>query len=85
LNIYGFIGREIVIKIPVKSKLKTMAYPAQSMIPIFEGYEDPRHHWFICETIWAANDVDNEDKQIHQIAAGLRKRALTWFMNYTNN
>jgi len=62
-----------------------MAYPAQSMIPIFKGDEYPRCHWFICETIWAANDVDNEDTQIHQFVAGLRKRALTWFTNYTNN
>ena len=62
-----------------------MVYTAQTMIPIFEGDEDPRRHWFICETIWAANDIDNEEKKIHQFSTGLRKRALTWFMNYTNN
>ena len=62
-----------------------MACTQQTMIPIFEGDEDPRRHWFICETIWVANDVDNEDKQMHQFTAGLRKRALTWYMNFTNN
>ena len=62
-----------------------MAYQTQTMIPIFEGDEDPWRHWFICETIWAANDGDNEEKKIHQFVAGLRKIALTWFMNYTNN
>jgi len=35
------------------------------MIPIFEGDKDPRCHWFICETIWVANDVDNEENKIH--------------------
>ena len=61
-----------------------MAYNQQTMLPIFEGDEDPRRHWFICETIWSANDVDNEDKQMHQFAARLRKRALTWYMNFTS-
>ena len=61
----AFIGPDIVIKALVKENPKTMAYPAQSMIPIFEGDEGPRRHWFICETIWSANDVDNEEKQIH--------------------
>jgi len=39
-----FINLNIVIKAHVKAKLKAMAYPAQPMIPIFEGDEDPRRH-----------------------------------------
>ena len=33
-------------------------------IPIYEGYKDPKLHWFICETIWDAADVNNKAKQI---------------------
>ena len=62
-----------------------MACTQQTMIHIFEGDEDPRCHWFICETIWAENDVDREEKQMHQFAAGLWKCALTWYMNFTSN
>lgn len=81
----AFIGASIVVKAPAKAKAKTIVYQTHMMIPIFEGDEYPRCHWFICEIIWAANDIDNEEKKIHQFVAGLRKRALTWFMNYTNN
>jgi len=29
------------------------------------------------------NDIiDDEDKKIHQFAARLRKRALTWYLNF---
>lgn len=62
-----------------------MVYPAQPVISIFEGDEDRWCHWFICETIWVGNDVNNEEKQIHQFVVGLTERALTWFMNYINN
>jgi len=84
-NCSAYIGPSTPVVVPSKMQKKVMALTAQTMIPIFEGDEDPRRHWFICETIWAANDVDNEDKQMHQFVAGLRKRALTWYMNFTNN
>lgn len=81
----AYIGPSTPVVIPRKTQKTVMACTQQAMIPIFEGDEDPRRHWFICETIWAANDVDNEDKQMHQFAAGLWKHALTWYMNFTNN
>jgi hypothetical protein len=54
-------------------------------IPIYEGDEDPKIHWFICEKFWDATDITDEDKQMAQFGATLRHHTLTWFMNYTEN
>jgi hypothetical protein len=31
-------------------------------IPIYEGDEDPKRHWFICEKFWDATNITDEDK-----------------------
>ena len=54
-------------------------------IPIYEGDEDPKIHWFICEKFWDAKNITDEDKQMAQFGATLQHCALTWFMNYTEN
>ena len=54
-------------------------------IPIYEGEEDPRRHWFICEQMWDVAEVTDENRQIAQFAGTLRKRALTWYMNFTES
>jgi hypothetical protein len=54
-------------------------------IPIYEGDEDPKQHWFICEKFWDATDITDEAKQMAQFGVPFRARALTWFMNYTDN
>lgn len=51
-------------------------------IPIYEGKEDPRQHWFICDRMWDTVVVTEDDKEITQFAGALRKRALTWYMNF---
>ena len=51
-------------------------------IPLYEGDEDPRWHWFVCESIWEANQVTVEERQMAQFASALRKRELTWYMTY---
>ena len=38
-----------------------------------------------CERMWHATDVTNHDKKIAQFVGALRKRALTWYMNFTEN
>ena len=53
-----------------------------SHIPLYEGNEDPRQNWFICESTWEANQVTDEDKKMAQFVGGLRKRALTWYMTF---
>ena len=35
--------------------------------------------------MWDTTDVMDEDKQIAQFAGALRKRALTWYMNFTES
>ena len=52
-------------------------------IPLYEGDEDPRWHWFVCESTWEANQVTDEDRQMAQFAGALRKRALTWYMTFS--
>ena len=32
--------------------------------------------------MWDATDVTDENRQITQFAGALRKRALTWYMNF---
>ena len=51
--------------------------------PLYEGDEDPRWHWFVYELTWEANIVTSEDRQMAQFAGALRKRALNWYMTYT--
>ena len=33
-------------------------------IPTYEGEEDPRQHWFICERMWDTVDVTDDDNKI---------------------
>ena len=42
-------------------------------IPTYEGEEDPRRHWFICERMWDATNVTDDDKKIAQFVGALRK------------
>ena len=52
-------------------------------ITLYEGDEDPRRHWFVCESTWDANAITSEDKHMVQFAGAFRKQALTWYMTYT--
>ena len=49
-------------------------------IPLYEGDEDPKRHWFLCEQIWEETVVSNEECQMEQFVSALRKQALTWYM-----
>ena len=46
-----------------------------AQIPLYEGDEDPRRHWFICESIWEANKVTEEERQMAQFAGALMKKS----------
>ena len=35
--------------------------------------------------MWDATNVTDDEKKIAQFASALRKRALTWYMNFTEN
>ena len=64
------------------TKNKKMSHHHFVHIPIYEGEEDPRWHWFVCEKMWDVADIIDEDKQIAQFVGTLRKRALPWYMNF---
>ena len=33
-------------------------------LPLYEGYENTKRHWFIHEMIWDSIDITNETKQM---------------------
>ena len=45
-------------------------------IPTYEGEEYPRRHWFVCERIWDATDVTDDEKKIALFAGALRKKRI---------
>ena len=69
----------------LKQKLQKMDHNKVSHLPIFEGDDDLKHHWFIFENIWDIVDITEKNKQIAQFVRSLRKRALTCYMNYIEN
>jgi hypothetical protein len=54
---------------PIVPKKKTTM--GLNHIPIYEGDEDPKRHWFVCEKLWDATDITNEDKKMAQFGAAL--------------
>jgi hypothetical protein len=40
-------------------------------IPLYEGDEDPKRHWFKCENFLDAANITDEDKQMAQFKATL--------------
>ena len=63
------------MNIQQNTKSKKMSHHHLVHIPIYEGEEDPKQHWFICERMWDAADMIDDDKTIAQFASALRKRA----------
>jgi hypothetical protein len=76
--------KAVVDKIPRKPIIPTKKIKKEfNHISIYEGKEDPKLHWFVCENFWDVTDITNQDKEMDQFGDELRHRALTWFMNYT--
>jgi hypothetical protein len=46
-----------------------------------EASEDPEKHLFICEKIWEAKKITDEDKNLMKLSFTLRDRALDWYMS----
>lgn len=67
------------------TKSKKMLHHHSIHIPTYEWEEDPRWHWFICERMWDATDMNNDDNKIAQFDGALRKREVTSYMNFTEN
>jgi hypothetical protein len=56
-------------------------------LPEFQGEasEDPEKNLFICEKIWEAKKITDEDTKLAQLAITLRDRALDWYMSLVVN
>jgi hypothetical protein len=52
-------------------------------LPEFKGQvsEDPKNHFFICENIWEATHITEEDTKLEQLAITLRDCTLDWYMS----
>jgi hypothetical protein len=50
-----------------------------------EGSEDPEKHLFICENIWEAKQITDEDTKVAQLEITFRDHALDWYMGLTVN
>jgi hypothetical protein len=51
-------------------------------LPKFKGVgsEDPKQHLFVCETVWAAKNIQDDVVKIAQLETTFRGRALVWYM-----
>ena len=55
-------------------------------LPVFKGsrLEDPKQHWFLCEVVWSAKKVIDDDINMAQLTTTFKDRMLNWFMKYSN-
>jgi hypothetical protein len=51
-------------------------------LPKFQGVgsKDPEQHLFVCETIWAAKNVQDERVNFAQLETTFIGRTLVWYM-----
>ena len=59
-----------------------MGYQPPINTSIFDWDGDPKKHLFVCESLWKANLINDENKKNAQFVGGLRNKALTWYMNF---
>ena len=55
-------------------------------LPIFKGTgsEDPEQFWFLCEAVWTAKNIMDQNTRRTQLVTSFRDRDLTWFMKFSN-
>jgi hypothetical protein len=69
------------------TQFKMAGHDPMIRLPEFwgEASEDPENHLFICEKIWEAKKITDEDTKLVQLAIMLRDRALDWYMSLDVN
>jgi hypothetical protein len=50
-----------------------------------DGLDDPEKHLFICEKIWEAKKITDEDTKVSQLEITFRDHALDWYMGLAGN
>ena len=48
------------------------------------GSEDPEQFWFLCEAVWTAKNILDQDIRRAQLVTSFRDWALTWFMKFSS-
>ena len=53
-------------------------------LPVFKGTgsEDPEQFWFLCEAVWTAKNIMDQNTRRAQLVTSFRDRDLTWFMKF---
>ena len=54
-------------------------------LPVFKGTgsEDPEQFWFLCEAVWTAKSIADENTRRAQLITSFRDRDLTSFMKFS--
>ena len=55
-------------------------------LPVFKGTrsKDPEQFWFLCEAVWTAKNIMDQNTRIAQLVTSFRDRSLTWFMKFSS-
>ena len=48
------------------------------------GSEDPEQFWFLCEAVWTAKNIMDQNTRTSQLVTSFRDLALTWFMKFSS-
>ena len=48
------------------------------------GSEDPKQFWFLCEAVWTAKTITDQDTKRAQLVTSFRDCTLTWFMKFSS-
>ena len=54
-------------------------------LPVFKGTgsKDPEQFWFLCEFVWTAKSITDENTRRAQLITSFRDWDLTWFMKFS--
>ena len=84
-----------ILSIPVAGQYTLVSSPPRSAmahmnddikISIFKGTgsEDPEQFWFLCEAVWTAKSIIDENTRRAQLITSFRDQDFTWFMKFSS-
>jgi hypothetical protein len=83
----GSISQVSTLRGGSSSSFNMERYDPAIRLPKFKGEasKEPKKHLFICENIWEAKQIIDEDTKLVQLAITLRDRTLDWYMSLATN